>query len=74
MRAPAAALLTFVASAAPAAAHDGHGAPQWWGTVVHWFGEPAHLPQVAAALALTLGVGLVVRKLRRRRRAASSRP
>jgi hypothetical protein len=63
---------TLAALAPRALAHDGHGNPQLFGSVLHYFFEPIHLPLV---LAVSVVIVLAIRWVSNRRlqRAARSR-
>lgn len=46
-------VVAFLALAPDAVAHEGHGNPDWFGSVLHHLVEPVHLP-------LTLVVSIVL--------------
>jgi len=55
----AVATIAMVALASSAVAHEGHGDPAWYGSVLHYLTEPVHLPLTLAVLvALVLATRL----------------
>ena len=69
----ASARLAAVTMPVSALAHEGHGDPAWYGSLLHFLLEPAHLPVTLAALvALVLALRwrseLLARPARARRR------
>ena len=66
----ASALITAVAMLAltsGARAHEGHGNPSWYGSILHYLLEPLHVPLTLAALvALVLAWRWVSKKLSQR--------
>ena len=61
------AVAALLALAPAAAAHEGHGDPAWYGSVVHYLIEPVHLPVTFALLiAVVHGSKRVSNKLLQR--------
>jgi hydrogenase/urease accessory protein HupE len=46
--------MAIVAIAPDAFAHEGHGDPAWYGSVLHYLTEPEHLPLTLAVLAAAI--------------------
>lgn len=62
-----AAAVAVIAFASGARAHEGHGNPSWYGSVLHYLLEPFHLPLTLALLvALVLAWRWVSNKLLQR--------
>ena len=36
----------------PLLAHDAHGDPQWYGSIMHYLSEPAHISMIIATIVV----------------------